>query len=207
MPNLTVIRPADANEVAQAWKVAIEKRNGPSLLALTRQAVPVFDRTITAPAEGLEKGAYVLASFGKKTPDIILMASGSEVSLIYEAGRRLADEGVSVRVVSFPSWDLFEAQDEDYKESVLPKKVQTRMSVEAGSTLGWDRYVGLSGKIIGIDRFGASAPYKVIFQHLGFTVDNVYAEAKALLKKNKRLKPQPRKVAKGRSVRKVVSRK
>ncbi len=206
MPELTVIRPADANEVSQAWKVALEKRDGPSLLALTRQAVPTFDRTMAASAEGLEKGAYVLASFGKKTPDIILMASGSEVSLVYEAGRRLAADGFSVRVVSFPSWDLFEAQDQAYKESVLPSKVQTRMSVEAGSSMGWDRYVGLSGKIIGIDRFGASAPYKVIFEHLGFTVDNVYAEAKALLKKNKRSKPQPRKVAKARSVRKVASR-
>lgn len=207
IPNLIVMRPADANEVSQAWKVAISRRDRPSLLALTRQSVPVFDRSITAPAEGLEKGAYVLASFGKKKPDIILMASGSEVNLVYEAGRRLAAEGVSVRVVSFPSWDLFEAQDEAYRESILPRAVQTRMSVEAGATLGWERYVGLSGKIIGIDHFGASAPYKTIFEHFGFTVDNVYAEAKALLRKSKRSKPQPRKVAKRRSVRKAVSRK
>ncbi len=208
IPNLTVIRPADANEVSQTWKVAIERRDGPTLMALTRQAVPVFDRSITAPAEGLEKGAYVLASFGKKKPDIILMASGSEVSLVYEAGRRLAGEGASVRVVSFPSWDLFEAQDDAYKESVFPKAIQTRLAVEAGSTLGWDRYVGLSGKVIGIDHFGASAPYKVVFEHVGFTVDNVYAQAKALLKKTKRTQPkaQPRKVAKRRSVRKVASR-
>jgi transketolase len=207
IPNLLVLRPADANEVVQSWKIAISQRDRPSLLALTRQAVPVLDRSVTASAAGVEKGAYVLAAFGKKTPHIIMMASGSEVTLVYEAGRRLADEGFSVRVVSFPSWDLFEAQDQAYRDSVLPKAVQTRLSVEAGSTLGWDRYVGPSGKVIGLDHFGASAPYKVIFEHFGFTVDNVYAQAKALLKKTRRGKPTPRKVAKGRSVRKAVSRK
>jgi transketolase len=212
MPNLVVIRPADANETVQAWKVALQERHRPSLLAFTRQAVPVFDRSVTAPAEGLARGAYVLASFGKKTPDIILMGSGSEVHLAYEAGRRLADEGFSVRVVSFPSWDLFEDQDETYRESVLPKAVQTRLSVEAGSTLGWDRYVGPAGKMIGIDHFGASAPYKTIFEHFGFSVDNVYDQARALLKQNKSAKvgtrqPQARKVAPRRSVKKVVSRK
>lgn len=207
VPNLLVLRPADANEVSQAWKIAIEQRHRPSVLALTRQALPVFDRTQTGAIEGVQKGAYVLASFGKKTPDIILMASGSEVTLVYEAGRRLADEGFSVRVVSFPSWDLFEEQEPAYRESVLPKAVTTRLSVEAAATLGWERYVGLSGKIIGLDRFGASAPYKTIFEHLGFTVENVFAEAKALLKTRKRAKPQPRKVAKGRSVRKAASRK
>ena len=209
VPNLLVLRPADANEVAQAWKIAVEQRHRPTLFALTRQAVPVFDRSVTGAVEGVQKGAYVLASFGKKTPDIILMGSGSEVTLAYEAGRRLADEGVSVRVVSFPCWELFEEQDEAYRESVLPKAVHARLSVEAGATLGWERYVGLSGKVIGIDRFGASAPYKVIFEHLGFTVDNVYAQAKALLKAHKRgkSKPQPRKVAKRRSVSKSMSRK
>ncbi len=212
VPNLLVMRPADANEVVEAWKVAIEQRHRPSLLALTRQAVPVFDRQVTASAAGVAKGAYVLASSGKKTPDIILMGSGSEVYLAYEAGKRLADEGFSVRVVSFPSWDLFEDQDEAYRESVLPKAVTTRLSVEAGATLGWDRYVGPAGKIIGLDHFGASAPYKTIFEHFGFTVDNVYNQARALLKKNRRPKaqartPQPRKVAPRRSVKKAVSRK
>ncbi len=207
VPNLLVLRPADANEVAQTWKIAIEQRERPTLMALTRQAVPVFDRTVTASAANVEKGAYILASFGRKTPDIIMMASGSEVSLIYEAGRRLADEGFSVRVVSFPSWDLFDEQDQAYRESVLPKAVTTRLSVEAGATLGWDRYVGPAGKIIGIERFGASAPYKAIFEHYGMTVENVYAQAKTLLKTRRRTKPQPRKVAKGRSVRKTVSRK
>ncbi len=206
-PNLLVLRPADANEVSQAWKIAIQQRKRPSLLALTRQAVPIFDRTVTAPASELEKGAYILASFGKKTPDIILMASGSEVSLIYEAGRRLGDEGFGVRVVSFPCWELFDEQDPAYREAVLPKAVQTRMSVEAGATLGWDRYVGLHGKTIGIDHFGASAPYKTVFEHFGLTVEHVYSQAKALLEANKRSKPRPRKVARGRSVSKVVSTK
>ena len=206
-PNLLVLRPADANEVSQAWKIAIEQHKRPSLLALTRQAIPVFDRSVTAPASEVEKGAYVLASFGKKTTDIILMASGSEVNLIYEAGRRLGDEGFGVRVVSFPCWELFDEQDAAYRESVLPKAVQTRMSVEAGATLGWDRYVGLHGKTIGIDHFGASAPYKTVFEHFGLTVDHIYGQAKALLEANKRSKPRPRKVGRGRSVSKVVSSK
>ena len=199
-PNLLVLRPADANEVVQAWRVAIEQRHRPSALALTRQAIPVFDRSITASADGLQKGAYILASFGDDLPDIILMGSGSEVNLAYEAGRRLGDEGFNVRVVSFPCWELFEEQDEAYRESVLPKAVETRLSVEAGATLGWERYVGLAGRIIGIDHFGASAPYKAIFEHLGFTVDNVYAQAKALLEAHGHRKPQPRKVAEGRGV-------
>ncbi len=178
VPHLTVIRPADANEVAQAWKFAIANRRGPTVLALTRQAVPTFEPS-NLPT--VEKGAYVLASFGKKKPDIILMASGSEVSLIYEAAKKLAEEEYSVRVVSFPSWELFEQQDEAYKESVLPRRVKRRLAVEAAASLGWERYVGLDGKVIGIDRFGASAPYKTIFEHLGFTVENVVAKAHEIL--------------------------
>jgi transketolase len=180
VPNLTVIRPADANEVAQAWKFAIANRRGPTVLALTRQAVPTFE---PSDLPTVEKGAYVLASFGKKKPDIILMASGSEVSLIYEAAKKLAEEEYSVRVVSFPSWELFEQQNDEYKEAVLPRRVKRRLAVEAGASLGWERYVGLDGKVIGIDRFGASAPYKIIFEHLGFTVENVVAKAKELLMK------------------------
>ncbi len=207
VPNLVVIRPADANEVAEAWKIAITRRDGPTLLALTRQALPVFDRSITAPASELAKGAYVLASFGKKSPDIIMMASGSEVTLVYEAGRKLADEGYSVRVVSVPSWELFERQSEAYRESVLPSKIQTRLSVEAGASLGWERYVGLNGKIVALDHFGASAPYKTIFEHLGFTVDNVFAQAKSLLAASKQARPKARKVVSPRSVKKPVRRK
>jgi transketolase len=170
IPNLTVIRPADANETAQAWKVAIENRHGPTVLALTRQNLP----TLESPAL-VEKGAYVLKDFG--TPEIILMASGSEVSLILEAAQKLADEGRGVRVVSFPSWELFEKQDEAYRESVLPKNIQKRLAVEAGATLGWERY---AASVIGIDRYGASAPGKVIFEKLGFTVENVVTKAKEL---------------------------
>jgi len=174
IPRLTVIRPADANEVAQSWKIAISSRNRPTALALTRQNLPTLDGT----ANGmLEKGAYVLKDFGQ--PELILMASGSEVSLILEAAQRLADEGRGVRVVSFPSWDLFEAQDEAYRESVLPAGITARLAVEAAATLGWDRY---AKSILGLDHFGASAPYKVIFEKFGFTVDNVVARAKELLK-------------------------
>jgi transketolase len=173
MPHLTVIRPADANEVAQSWKLAILSRNKPTALALTRQNV----LTLAETANGMvEKGAYVLKDFG--TPEIILMASGSEVSLILEAAKKLADEGRGVRVVSFPSWDLFEGQDAAYRESVLPKNITRRLAVEAAATLGWDRY---AKSILGIDHFGASAPAKVIFENFGFTVENVVAKAKELL--------------------------
>src|SRR5581483_1193403 len=181
VPNLTLIRPADANEVTEAWKFAISHRDGPTALALTRQNLPTFDRPVPAPASELIRGAYVLASFGKKKPDVILMASGSEVYLIYEAAKKLHEEGVSVRVVSFPSWALFEKQDEAYRESVLPGRVKARVAVEAAASLGWERYVGSSGRIIAIDRYGASAPGKVIFENLGFTVENVVAQTKVLL--------------------------
>jgi transketolase len=180
VPNVTVIRPADANETAQAWKVALENHHGPIAFALTRQNVPIFE---PSDPSAVEKGAYVLKDFGKKKPELILMASGSEVGLIYEAAKKLEEQGRSVRVVSFPSWELFENQDAAYRESVLPKKIQPRMAVEAGASLGWERYVGSSGKIIAIDRFGASAPYKIIFEKLGFTVENILAQAKPLLPK------------------------
>lgn len=172
IPNLTVIRPADANETAGAWKVAIENKHAPTVLALTRQNVPTFE---TSNYANVEKGAYVLKDFGK--PEIILMASGSEVGLIMESAQKLADEGKGVRVVSFPSWELFEKQDETYKESVLPKNIQKRLAVEAGSGMGWERY---AKSVISIERYGASAPYKTIFEHLGFTVENVVKKAKEL---------------------------
>jgi len=172
IPNLVVIRPADANETAQAWKAAIERRNGPTVLALTRQNVSTFEPS-NLPT--VEKGAYVLKDFGK--PEIILMASGSEVGLILEAAQKLADEGKGVRVVSFPSWELFEKQDEAYRESVFPKNIQKRLAVEAGAGLGWERY---AKSVISIERYGASAPGKVIFEKLGFTVENVVARAKEL---------------------------
>jgi transketolase len=182
IPNLLFLRPADANEVTQAWRMALTRKDGPTLLALTRQAVPVFDRNRTAAAAGLARGAYVLANFGKKKPDIILMASGSEVGLIYQAALKLHESGVSVQVVSFPCWSLFEQQSAAYRRSVLPDDVPLRLAVEAGVAQGWQRYVGEKGKVLSIERFGASAPYKTIFEHLGFTVENVAAQAKSLLR-------------------------
>lgn len=173
VPNLVVIRPADANEVREAWKVAISRRDGPTALALTRQAVPTLENENAAQ---LARGAYVLKDFGE--PEIILMASGSEVSLILDAAQKLHEEGRGVRVVSFPSWELFEMQDEAYRESVLPKRIQKRLAVEAGASLGWERY---AASVLGIDHYGASAPYKVIFEKLGFTVENVAAKARALI--------------------------
>ena len=172
IPNMVTIRPADANEVREAWKVAISRRNGATALALTRQAVPTFEPS-NSPT--VEKGAYVLRDFG--TPEIILMASGSEVSLIFDAAQKLHEEGKGVRVVSFPSWELFEKQDEAYKESVLPKNLTKRLAVEAGASLGWERY---AKSTLCLDHYGASAPYKVIFEKFGFTVENVVARAKAL---------------------------
>jgi transketolase len=174
VPNLTVIRPADANEVADAWKFAITHRTGPTALALTRQNLPTLDGTHRGM---LGKGAYVLKDFGDN-PQLILMASGSEVSLIYGAAEKLFVEGISTRVVSFPSWELFEKQDQVYQESVFPKNITARLSVEAGATLGWERY---ATSIIGLDHYGASAPYKVIFEKFGFTVENVVAKAKELI--------------------------
>jgi transketolase len=174
-PNLVVIRPADANEVREAWKVAITRRDGPTALALTRQNVPTLERSNDGTS--VEKGAYVLKDF--RSPEIILMASGSEVSLALGAAEKLHEEGRGVRVVSFPSWELFEMQDEAYRESVLPKSIQTRLAVEAGASLGWERY---AGSVIGIDHYGASAPYKVIFEKFGLTVENVLMRAKELLK-------------------------
>jgi transketolase len=172
VPFLTLIRPADANEVAQAWKIAISHRSGPYAFALTRQAVPTLEETNTGM---VEKGAYVLKDFGD--PEVILMASGSEVHLILEAAKQLWAEGRGVRVVSFPSWELFDLQDEAYRESVLPKNITARLAVEAGATLGWDRY---ASAVLGIDHYGASAPYKVIFERFGFTVENVVEQAKKL---------------------------
>ena len=175
VPNLLVIRPADANEVAQAWRMAITQTSRPTALALTRQNVPTLEGT---QQDMLSKGAYVLKDFGKN-PQLILIASGSEVSLIVEAAEQLAVEGIVARVVSFPSWELFEAQEEDYRASVLPKHISARLAVEAGATLGWERY---ASAVVGIDHYGASAPYKVIFERFGFTVENVVARAKELLK-------------------------
>ncbi len=180
IPNLVVIRPADANETAAAWKVAVE-RDGPTALALTRQKVPTIDRKIYAPAEELAKGAYVLADFGERAPEIILMASGSEVSLMLRAAELLAVEGVNVRAVSFPSWELFAAQPQEYRDAVLLPQVRARLAVEAGISQGWRRWVGDRGHVISVETFGASAPYKVLYEKFGLTVENIIRQARRLL--------------------------
>jgi len=186
IPNLTIIRPADANETVQAWKVALEKRDGPVFLALTRQALPVYDRSKMGDAAGLTKGAYVLLDTDKVYPDVILIGSGSEVQFAVEAQAKLAEQGIGARVVSMPSWELFEQQPEEYRDSVLPPTVKARVAIEAGVLLGWERWVGAYGTVIGMDHFGVSAPYKTIYQHLGFTADNVVLRALETIDKSKR---------------------
>lgn len=181
IPNLVTIRPADANEVRVAWKVAIERRNAPTAILLTRQACPVIDRNEYPSADGLRKGAYILADLGSKEPEMILMASGSEVSLIMDAGKQIAEGGVGVRVVSFPSWELFNQQSPKYQEEVLPSKITKRIAVEAGVALGWERWVGDDGKTISMHGFGASAPMKILFEKFGFTIDNIVNTAKSLI--------------------------
>ncbi|MEO6601006.1 MAG: transketolase [Polyangiaceae bacterium] len=182
IPNLVVIRPCDANETRWAWQTALEARDRPIALVLTRQNVPTLDRTRYASAELLGRGAYVLnASDGEKRPDVILLASGSEVSLIVAAEAILRKANVSARLVSMPSWRLFEEQTEEYRESVLPAAVTVRIAIEAASPFGWERWTGLQGAILGIDRFGASAPGPVLFKELGFTVEHVARRALALV--------------------------
>lgn len=182
IPNLVVIRPADANETAEAWKFAIKHKDGPVVLALTRQKVPCYDRNILSSAEMLQKGAYVLKE-SSDNPDIILIASGSEVELILKASEILEEEGIKARVVSFPSWELFEKQTDDYKKKIFPENVKARLAVEAGVKLGWEKYIGENGDIICMNTFGASAPDKILFEKFGFTVENIVNKAKKLLGK------------------------
>lgn len=181
IPNLNVIRPCDANEVSEAWKAALEYTTAPTLLALSRQNLPTLDRSKLAPASGLQKGAYVLADLGSGRTQIVLMASGSEVSLALAAASQLAAKGLVVRVVSFPCWELFEKQDIAYQNSVLPPAAELRLAVEAGVTQGWEKWVGGNGQVIGINHFGASAPAKVLFEEFGFTVDNIVKTAEAMV--------------------------
>ncbi|MFW9957573.1 MAG: transketolase [Candidatus Odinarchaeota archaeon] len=180
IPNLVVIRPGDANEVVEAWKIAISNKEGPTLLALTRQNIPVIDRTKYAAASGASKGAYVLADLGKE-PEIILMASGSELHLIIQAGEKLHKQGINVRLVSFPSWELFRMQSQEYRDSILPRKIKKRLVVEAGVSQGWECWAGENGKYICVDTFGSSAPAEVLFEKYGFTVENVIKLAHNLL--------------------------
>jgi transketolase len=173
IPQLIVIRPCDANETAVAWRVAIETRNRPCALIFTRQDVRTLDRTQFASADGLRSGAYILADAANGEPDLILIATGSEVSLIVAAGQKLAKNQIKVRIVSMPSWELFEAQTQAYRDLVLPPLVRARLAVEAGATQGWRKYVGDGGDVLGVDRFGASAPGEVVLREYGFTVDNL----------------------------------
>lgn len=186
IPNLVLIRPADANETAVAWQEALRQRSAPTALALTRQRVPVLDRSAFASAHGLKRGAYVLADLGQGQPEMILMASGSEVNLIVQAGLRLQAEGVNVRLVSFPSWEIFESQEEDYQFSVLPADIPLRLAVEAGVSMGWHRWTGSQGRILAVDRFGASAPYERIYQEFGLTAEHIFTIARQMLQHTQR---------------------
>jgi len=179
MPGLIVLRPADANETAYAWKFALEHRTGPTLLALTRQKLPVFDQTKFASAMNVSKGAYVL--IGAEQPRLLLLATGSEVHLAVKAYEQLTAQGIAARVISMPTWELFEMQSKEYKESVMPSSVIARVAVEAGVKLGWERYIGAKGEFIGMSTFGASAPADAAYRGFGITVENIVHAAKKVL--------------------------
>jgi transketolase len=182
IPGLIVIRPADANETSAAWKVAIERRHGPTALVLTRQGLPILDQAARAGFDGVGRGGYIISEAESGSPEVLLIATGSEVSLALDAQASLAAEDVHARVVSLPSWELFDAQDRDYRKSVMPSAVTARIAIEAGSPFGWERYVGSSGAIIGIDGFGASAPAGDLYEPYGLTAANIAATAKQVLK-------------------------
>lgn len=181
IPHLSLIRPCDANETAEAWRAAMQNTHKATALVLTRQNVPVLDRTQFAPASELKRGAYILADAPGGKPDVILIATGSEVGLIVAAREKLAAENIRARAVSMPSWDLFDAQPQEYRESVLPPSVPARLAVEAGVAQGWQKFVGDRGEVLSIERYGASAPYQVLFEKFGFTADNVVSRAKHLV--------------------------
>ncbi|MDT8445168.1 MAG: transketolase C-terminal domain-containing protein, partial [Desulfuromonadales bacterium] len=179
IPNLTVIRPGDANETVEAWKAAISNRQGPTALILTRQGLPTLDRKLLGAAEGLHQGGYVLA---KEQGDLtaIIIASGSEVALALDAQKQLQQEGIGVRVVSLPSWELFAKQPQEYRDQILPPTCLNRVAVEAASSFGWERYLGFKGKMIGMQSYGASAPAGQLMEKFGFTVENVITKVKEL---------------------------
>jgi len=184
IPGLVTIRPADANEVTEGWRFAIESRR-PTALSLTRQAVPTFDRTVCGPASALRRGAYILVDDEKRAPDVILIATGSEVALCTAAREALKKEGIRTRVVSMPSWELFEEQDGAYRDSVLPPSIRARVSVEAGSPIGWERYTGPTGARIAMTSFGASGPYQEVYRHFHFTVEHIVEAANEQIARNK----------------------
>ncbi|MDF1523395.1 MAG: transketolase family protein, partial [Trueperaceae bacterium] len=181
IPGLRVLRPADANEVVEAWRWLMPQRDVPVALVLSRQALPTFDRSRTAPAAGVARGAYVLIDPPEGAPEVLLLASGSEVALCLQAYERLTQEGIRARVVSMPSWELFEAEPQAYRDAVLPPDVTARVAVEQASTFGWERYTGLRGRVLGMRAFGASAPLPALLERFGFTVDAVVAAAKEVL--------------------------
>ena len=181
VPNMTVIRPADANETVEAWRMAITNTNGPTTLVFSRQNLPVLDRSVCNAASGTRRGGYILWE-SSPDPELILIATGSEVALTLAAARKLAENGTTVRVVSLPSWEIFDRQPREYRETVLPPAITARIAVEAGIKLGWEHYVGLNGKIIGMDTFGASAPGPVLYEKFGFTSEKIVAAAAELLR-------------------------
>ena len=183
VPNLVVLRPGDANEVAEAYRYAVQEKHHPVVLALSRQALPTLDRTKFAPASGTAKGGYVLADAVAGTPDVILIATGSELPICVDAFEKLKADGVKVRLVSLPSWELFEKQPKEYRDAVLPPSVTARVCVEMASTFGWERYAGTTGVIIGMHTFGASAPLKDLQKYFGFTTDAVVKAATGQLGK------------------------
>ena len=183
IPGLTVIRPCDGNETAESWKVALMSDTGPVALALTRQGLPVLDRTVYPPAENLTRGAYILRDAKESRPDLILIATGSEVHIALEAAKRIDESGFKVRVVNMASWELFDRQDEAYRRRVLPTEIKARIAIEAGISQGWHRYVGDMGRVIGLDRFGASAPSKILYEKFGFTSDHLVETALSLLRR------------------------
>jgi transketolase len=183
VPNLTVIRPADAAETVEAWRTALLKIDGPTALVFSRQGLPVLDRTECTPAETLQRGGYILWESVNSAPEVILIGTGSETHIALEAGKQLAAEGVGVRVVALPCWDLFDSQPAKYRETVLPPDVTVRVAVEAGIKLGWEHYVGLEGAVVGMEGFGASAPAQVLYEKFGITVEGVIKTTKGLLKK------------------------
>jgi len=182
IPGLTVIRPADASETAAAWREALQINDGPIALLLSRQKLPVLSSTLAGLPQGLSKGAYILADSAGK-PDLILIASGSEIHAVLDAAKRLTQEGVSVRVVSMPSWELFDKTPREYRDTVLSPDVSARIAVEAGLPMGWERYVGSGGRVIGMTTFGASAPGETLMEQFGFTAENIVTKALELLKR------------------------
>ena len=182
IPNRTGIRPCNANETSEAGRVALNRNQGPVALALTRQNLPTLDRNVVAPADGLGRGAYILKDAPNGNPELIMMASGSEVPIAIEAANKLEEKDKAVRVVSMPSWELFERQSQEYRHEVLPPDIKVRVAIEAGITQGWHRYVGDNGRVIGIDHFGASAPYQTLYEKFGLTSEKVMETALACLR-------------------------